>query len=84
MKVYGEQNQVSKNDKTSKNSITQGRDEFILSSGAQEFGQVFNTIRGLSDVRPEKVNELSGKIDAGTYQVDSQSIAAKMIGTYIG
>ena len=84
MKVYGEQNQVAKNTNTSKNEIKQGKDEFILSSGAQEFGQIFNTILGLPEVRQEKVNEISAKIDAGTYQVDSKGIAEKMLGNYNG
>jgi negative regulator of flagellin synthesis FlgM len=82
-KIYGEQNQVTKNAKTNKSQATQGKDEFILSSSAQEFGKVFNAIRGLSDTRQEKVNEISAKINNGTYQVDSRNIAAKMIGTYI-
>lgn len=84
LKVYGEQNQAAKNSKTAKTPIAQGKDEFILSSGAQEFSQVFNAIKGTSDVRPEKVKEFSEKIDAGTYQVNSKSIAEKMLGIYTG
>ena len=84
LKLYGEQNQVTKSAKTSKTAITQGKDELILSSGAQEFSQVFNTIKAISDVRPEKVKELSEKIDAGTYQVNSKSVAEKMLGIYTG
>ncbi len=83
-KVYGEQNQATKSAKVGKTPNTQGKDEFILSSGAQEFGQIFNAIRGISDVRPEKVNEFSAKINEGTYQVDSMSVAEKMLGNYIG
>ncbi len=83
-KVYGEQNQATKSAKVGKTPITQGKDEFILSSGAQEFGQIFNAIRGISDVRLEKVNEFSAKINEGTYQVDSMSVAEKMLGNYIG
>lgn len=81
-KVYGEQNQVAKNTKAGKSPIVQGKDEFILSSGAQEFGQIFNAIRGTSDVRREKVNELSEKINGGTYQINSKSVAEKILGTY--
>lgn len=84
LKVYGEQSQVRSNAKTGKNPVTQGKDEFILSSGAQEFSQVFNAIRSTSDVRPDKVREFSEKIDAGTYQVSSKSVAEKMLGIYAG
>jgi len=84
VKAYGEQNQVRSSAKTGKTSITQGQDELILSSGAQEFSQVFNAIKGISDVRPEKVQEFSKQIDAGTYQVDAKSVAEKMLGFYAG
>jgi len=84
VKAYGDQNQVRSGAKTDKTSISQGKDEVILSSGAQEFSQVFNTIKGISDVRPDKVQEFSEKIDAGTYQVDSKSVAEKMLGIYTG
>lgn len=83
-KVYGEQNQVAKNTKAGKNQITQAKDEFILSSSAQEFGQIFNSIRGMAEVRTEKVNELSEQINGGAYKIDSKSIAEKMLGSYIG
>jgi negative regulator of flagellin synthesis FlgM len=83
LKVYGEQNQVTKSSKSGKSQI-QGKDEFILSSGAQEFGQILNSIRGISEVRQEKVNEFSKKINEGNYQVDSKSVAEKMLGNYSG
>lgn len=82
-KVYGDQNQVGKNTKVSKSQVTQGKDEFILSQGAQEFSQVFNAIRNISDVRPEKVNEISQKIDSNTYQINSSGVAEKMLGSFI-
>ena len=83
-KIYGEQNQVMKNNKVEKNQVSQGKDEFILSQGAQSFGQIFNTIRNISDVRMDKVNEFTEKIDGGTYQVDSNSLAEKLLGNTIG
>ncbi|WP_378950675.1 flagellar biosynthesis anti-sigma factor FlgM [Pelosinus sp. sgz500959] len=82
LKVYGEQNQGVKNTKSDKNQIAQGKDEFILSPSAQEFSQFLSAAKGLSDVRENKVKEFSDQIDAGTYQVDSQGIAEKMLGIY--
>ena len=84
LKLYGEQNQVTKSSKTGKTPTSQGKDELILSSGAQEFSQVFKAIRAIPDVRPEKVKEFSEKIDAGTYEVNSKSVAEKMLGIYNG
>jgi len=84
LKVYGEQNQGNKTSKVGKNQINQGKDEFILSSSAQEFGQVFNAIRKMPEVRQEKVNELSEKINSGNYQVDGKNVAERMLGFYSG
>lgn len=83
-KIYGKQNQVTKKAKTGSTTVSQGKDELILSSEAQEFSQVFNTIKGLPDVRPEKIQEFSQQIDAGTYQINSEGIAENMLGSYPG
>lgn len=80
LKVYGEQNSVGKSAKTEKTQPAKGQDQVILSSGVQEFGHVLQRVVAMSDVRPEKVKELSQKIQAGTYQVDSKDIADKIIG----
>lgn len=80
LKVYSEQNNISKNAKTEKMQPRKGQDQVILSSSVQEFGQVLQRAVAMSDVRPERVKELSKKIQAGTYQVDSKDVADKMIG----
>lgn len=83
LKVYSEQNNAAKNVKPVKAQPIQGADQVILSSGVQEFGHVLQRAVAMSDVRPEKVKELSKKIQDGTYQVDSRRIAEKMIGRTI-
>lgn len=80
VKLYGEQNSVTKNAKSEKSQTTKRQDQVILSSGVQEFGQVLQSVISMSDVRPEKVKELSAKIQAGTYRVDSKDVADKMVG----
>ena len=80
LKVYGEQNNAGKSAKTEKSQPAKGQDQVILSSGVQEFGHVLQRVIAMSDVRPEKVQELTKKIEAGTYQVDSKDVADKMIG----
>lgn len=79
-KAYGDQNQIGKQARTERSQYTQQKDEVILSAGVQEFGTMFQKIIGMSDVRADKVSEFSGKIDAGTYSVNSLDIADKMIG----
>lgn len=80
LKVYAEQNSVAKSTKADKNKNVQQPDEVILSSSVQEFGAVFQRIIATSDVRPEKVKELSARIDSGNYHVDARDIADKIIG----
>lgn len=80
LKVYNEQNNAAKSAKTAKTQPTKGLDQVILSSGVQEFGQVLQRAVAMSDVRPERVKELSKKIQSGTYQVDSKEVADKMVG----
>lgn len=80
LKVYSEQNNVAKSAKSAKTQPVKGADQVILSPGVQEFGQVLQRAVAMSDVRPERVKELSKKIQAGTYQVDSKEVADKMIG----
>lgn len=79
-KVYSEQNNAAKKGNVEKTQPGKGRDQVILSSGVQEFGQVLQRAVAMPEVRPEKVAELSKKIQAGTYSVDAKDIADKMIG----
>jgi negative regulator of flagellin synthesis FlgM len=80
LKVYSEQNSAAKKAKSEKTQSAKGQDQVILSTGVQEFGHVLQRAVAMSDVRPERVKELSKKIQAGTYQVDSKDVADKMIG----
>jgi len=80
IKAYGDQIQTVKSGKDTASIPSQGQDQFILSPGAQEFGQVFQNIKGMSDVRDDKVKEFSDKINTGMYQVDSRKIADQMVG----
>lgn len=83
MKVYGEQTKVTKVGKPQNAGPVQKNDEVILSSQAQGFGQILNSIKNLPDVREDKVQEISQRIAAGTYQTDSRDIADKMISRVI-
>jgi len=80
LKVYSEQNNVAKNAKTGKSQPTKGPDQVILSSGVQEFGHILQKAVAMSDVRPERVREISKKVQDGTYHVDAKDVADKMVG----
>lgn len=78
-KIYGEQTKTSKSSKGQVAGTTQQPDEVILSSQAQEVSQYVRTIKGMSEVRDEVVNELSEKIASGEYKVDSRELADRII-----
>lgn len=79
LKVYNEQKSLGKLAKNDSGKIDK-KDEVILSSNAQEFGQLLQSLKNMSDVRPERVQELSHQIDGGTYRVSGKAVADKMIG----
>jgi len=51
-----------------------------LSDRAKDIQQAKKTIDQLPDVREEKVKELKNAIDTGTYRVEGEKVADKMIG----
>lgn len=78
-KIYGEQTKTSKSSKSQSLNPTQRPDEVILSSHAQEVSQHLRTIKNMPEVREAKVQELSDKIAAGEYKVDSRELAERII-----
>ena len=51
-----------------------------LSTTAKDVQRIKNTIDQLPEVREEKVREIQAQIDRGTYKVDGEKIAEKMVG----
>lgn len=80
IQLYGEQNKIAKNTGTEKTGSTQKKDEVILSSEAQGFGQILDKLSTMSEVREDRVKALSEQISSGNYKVTSKEIAEKMLG----
>jgi len=55
----------------------------VLYSKAKEIRELAKVIKDLPDIREEKVAELKKQIDQGTYKVDGEKIAFKMIKEFI-
>jgi len=79
MKVYGENKSV-KGVKTQGNGVSSKKDEVILSSQAQEFGQIYQAIKSLPEVREDKVQDIATRISQGNYSVEAKDVAEKMLG----
>lgn len=51
-----------------------------LSTKARDVQTAKNAMAGIPDIREEKVQDLKNRIEAGTYGVNGEQIAGKMIG----
>lgn len=78
-KLYGEQTKTSKSSGMKAAGSAQKPDEVILSTQAQEVSQYLRAIKNMSEVRDERVNELSEQIASGEYKVDSRELADRII-----
>ena len=75
--VYEQQKNVSKVGKTG--SVAAKKDVLSISSQAKDFQTVFKALKDVPDIRQGKVNELSGKYEAGNYDIDGKDIIDKVI-----
>lgn len=55
------------------------RDEVHLSSEAQSFRSMLHELKGMEDVRQDKVDFYTRAIESGTYDVSAANIASRMI-----
>jgi negative regulator of flagellin synthesis FlgM len=51
-----------------------------LSAKAKDFQRIQKILDQVPDVRQEKIKELQDRIASGNYTVDSEKVAAKMVG----
>lgn len=79
LKAYGEHNKSVKKAENAGFQTLQKQDEVILSSSAQEFSQMLQSLSDIADVREAKINDLSSRLQNGTYHVDAKDIADKII-----
>ena len=49
------------------------------SKEAQSFSDLLNKLKGVSDVREDKVNQIQEKISSGQYFVSAQDLAASLL-----
>ena len=57
----------------------QRSDALELSGEAQSFGDVLQKLRGMDDVRKDRVEALSARVQNGAYSPAAADIAAKML-----
>jgi len=73
-------NNKARVDRVSSSSEVAGKkDDVTISGQAKDFALVMKALRGIPDVREEKVAELSEPVQNGTYSVSSNEVADKII-----
>lgn len=62
-----------------KAASVQKPDEVEISQEGQSFHDMLEELRKTDEVRPEKVSQYQTQLAEGTYAVDSQAVAQKML-----
>lgn len=85
MKINGQQNPLSKIEKTrhkiDDKSVKKNKDRSVssglleISSLASDLSDIHNDIKNIPDVRTEKVENLRQKIEKGEYEIDYDKLA---------
>lgn len=55
------------------------KDVVSISNSGQDFNTVLKALREVPDIRQEKVEEISKKIETGTYNVSGKEIVEKVV-----
>lgn len=81
-KIYGNQKVEAKKSIQKTNKLESKRDELEISKEALDFQSVIKSLKlakEIPDIREEVVSPIKEKLEKGTYEVDSKSIAEKML-----
>jgi len=73
-----DKNKVGTPDNKPEKSVKKS-DTVVISDAAKRVQEARNQLNDIPDVREEKVTELRNQIQNGTYQIDADKIAGKMI-----
>lgn len=63
---------------------SESRDTIVnLSHASKELRLASEAIASAPDIREDKIAEIRDKIESGTYRIDNQTVADKMVGSFI-
>jgi len=79
VKVSGKESAKINQLDSSGNKGAQGAENIVLSSKAKDIQKSHAAIKSSSDIRIDKVEQIKAAISDGTFHVDSQVLAEKML-----
>lgn len=74
--VYTNDKRISRVENT--NKISMGTDDVKISSKGKDFAIAMNALKNVPDVRMDRVNEISAKLESGEYKVSGDDIMNKL------
>ena len=79
--LYGVQNTYNNNSRSGK-TASMSSDQLSISSAGYSHQAAKNAVSEASDVREDKIARLKAQIQAGTYSVDPEAFANKLLENY--
>ena len=76
--VYTNDKRISRVENT--NKISPAKDDVKISSVGKDFAIAMNAVKNTPDIRMDRVNEISAKLERGEYNVSGEDIARKILG----
>jgi len=64
---------------TKPNATGEAADRVELSKGYQEIDKIKKVVMDMADIRTERVDQIRSMIQNGTYQVDAEQVAGKIL-----
>jgi len=84
-KVTGVYGNAGKTEKLARSqSAASRKDELTLSGSARDFSIVMKALKDVPDIRKDKVEAISKKIESGEYSVPAEDVAAKIVEMMMG
>lgn len=77
--IYGTQKNTGRVNKTE--ATASKKDVLSISNEAKDFQTVYKALKDVPDIRQSKVAELTGRYEAGNYDVTGRDVADKVINT---
>lgn len=79
-RVFGVYNQTTPVGTVKKQEkVASRKDEYNVSNEARDYQLVMKALRNIPDIRQDKVDEISAKIQSGSYKVEARDISGKII-----
>ena len=77
--VKNVENRRKDNNATQANPVGVKGDKVVLSSLAKEIRDIKKLVDSIPDIREKKIEEIKEKIENGSYKIDSNKVAFKLI-----